>query len=481
MNNSHFTHANKFISACKYIRCLTSSPSRGGCCCVSLSICQQKDFRLYFSTKICIKKKCYLQLARIMIPPQEVSVITQCEILNNEDKEEMLLASSMRSDSFLENEPVLRDTTKLNEYVNDAQSEKRITTGSLEFNNECIEIGAQFIRPKRRVTTGSTLPVVVKFATFMEDEKQEKKFGIKQKCIGDFFKPASVIGDGSNSNHHIKKKRYTIPKFKKNNDGNKENKENSALSSRPKKRVKGYEQTYLDLGQKNFGTYTCPECQMSYVQGTLADDTLHTNFHRLTLEGIKYHSYQDEITLETIPEINGRVVLLVYNETRFFEKLKIKNTIEWVNLELGAVEMTEEKLKMSKAYFYVANKYDIVGFALAVRIEKAYRVVDSSSENAQNESRKVSKLQIGNDNDGSGIFCSTKPLRAACGISRLWVKRDYRRKKIATKLLDSVRKNFIYGCELKPDEVAFSQPSGDGKAFASQYTGTREFLVYADE
>lgn len=27
-----------------------------------------------------------------MIPPQEVSVITQCEILNNEDKEEMLLA-----------------------------------------------------------------------------------------------------------------------------------------------------------------------------------------------------------------------------------------------------------------------------------------------------------------------------------------------------------------------------------------------------
>lgn len=195
----------------------------------------------------------------------------------------------MRSDSFLEKKPVLRDTTKLNEYVNDAQSEKRITTGSLEFNNECIEIGAQFIRPKRRVTTGSTLPVVAKFASFMEDEKQEKKFGTKQKCIGDFFKPASVIGDGSNSNQYIKKKRYTIPKFKKNNDGNKENKENSASSSRPQKRVKSYEQTYLDLGQKNFGTYTCPECQMSYIQGTLADDTLHTNFHRLTLEGIKYH------------------------------------------------------------------------------------------------------------------------------------------------------------------------------------------------
>jgi hypothetical protein len=179
----------------------------------------------------------------------------------------------------------------LNEYVKyDAQPERRITTGSLEFNNECIEIGAQFIRPKRRVTTDSTLPVVTKFASSMEDEKQERKFGAKQKCIGDFFKPTSVISDGSNGNQRIKKKRYAvIPKFNKNNDENKENKEISASLSRPKKRVKSYEQTYLDLGQKNFGTYTCPECQMSYVQGTLADDTLHTNFHRLILEGIKYH------------------------------------------------------------------------------------------------------------------------------------------------------------------------------------------------
>ena len=74
-------------------------------------------------------------------------------------------------------------------------------------------------------------------------------------------------------------------------------------------------------------------------------------------------------------------------------------------MELGAVEMTEEKLNWSKAYFYIANKYDIVGFALAVQIEKAHRVVDPSSGEVQNESENGSKLQIGNDNDGSGIFC----------------------------------------------------------------------------
>ena len=75
-------------------------------------------------------------------------------------------------------------------------------------------------------------------------------------------------------------------------------------------------------------------------------------------------------------------------------------------MELGAVDMTDKKLNTSKAYFYIANKYDIVGFALAIQIEKAHRVViESSNDKVQSESEKDSKLQIGNDNDGSGIFC----------------------------------------------------------------------------
>src|SRR6266542_3669662 len=98
----------------------------------------------------------------------------------------------MRGNSLLENERVLRDATicggnlfnkenTLNECVKFDGQKRRITTGSLptiEFNNECIEIGAQFIRPKRRVTTGPTLPAVeinAGFASFMEDEKQEER------------------------------------------------------------------------------------------------------------------------------------------------------------------------------------------------------------------------------------------------------------------------------------------------------------------
>ena len=97
----------------------------------------------------------------------------------------------------------------------------------------------------------------------------------------------------------------------------------------------------------------------------------------------------------------------------------------------------------------------------------------------------------------------TEPIQAICGISRIWVSRQYRRRGIATKLLDFVRlsfasvyrdascgtdtlafiirKNYIYGCCLDRSAIAFSQPTGDGKALATIYTGTSEFLAYTEE
>ncbi|CAG8705670.1 5286_t:CDS:2, partial [Funneliformis mosseae] len=233
----------------------------------------------------------------------------------------LLLRDVTNIESNFNKENTLNERVEFDEQI---QSNRRIITDSfstVKLNDECIEIGAHFIRPKRRVTTGSVLPAVEFNDSYMGNVKQERNSGIvvKQKCIGDFFKPVSVE---LNNNQRKKKKKYaTIPRFNKINDGNRENAENNS-SSRPKKRVKSYEQTYIDIGQKDFGAYTCPECQMSYVRGVLVDETLHTNFHRLTLEGIKYHGYQDEVTLESIAEVNGRIVLLVYNQSHFFEKHK---------------------------------------------------------------------------------------------------------------------------------------------------------------
>ena len=41
-----------------------------------------------------------------------------------------------------------------------------------------------------------------------------------------------------------------------------------------------------------------------------------------------------------------------------------------------------------------------------------------------------------------------------------------------------IRNNFIYGSCLGKDELAFSDPTPDGKLFATRYFGTSRFLVY---
>lgn len=49
-----------------------------------------------------------------------------------------------------------------------------------------------------------------------------------------------------------------------------------------------------------------------------------------------------------------------------------------------------------------------------------------------------------------------------------------------TKFLNLLfcRSNFVYGAYLSKDEVAFSDPTPDGKLFATRYCGTPRFLVY---
>jgi len=76
---------------------------------------------------------------------------------------------------------------------------------------------------------------------------------------------------------------------------------------------------------------------------------------------------------------------------------------------------------------------------------------------------------------------SHMPQPAKIGISRLWVHRNFRSQNIATKLVDVVRANFVFGEVVKKELVAFSQPSPEGKKFATKYFGTLEFLVYIFE
>lgn len=76
------------------------------------------------------------------------------------------------------------------------------------------------------------------------------------------------------------------------------------------------------------------------------------------------------------------------------------------------------------------------------------------------------------------IIYSEVPVPAVCGVRGLWVSRSERRKGIATKLLDAMRKTFCLGYILEPCQCAFSQPTSDGKDFAASYCQRDSFLIY---
>ncbi len=78
----------------------------------------------------------------------------------------------------------------------------------------------------------------------------------------------------------------------------------------------------------------------------------------------------------------------------------------------------------------------------------------------------------------SGKCCSSDPVPALCGISRIWTLSSFRRRKTASRLLDAMRTEFIYGKIITADELAFSDPTENGLAFAQSYTKRQDFLVY---
>ncbi|CAG8595667.1 10092_t:CDS:2 [Ambispora leptoticha] len=230
-----------------------------------------------------------------------------------------------------------------------------------------------------------------------------------------------------------------------------------------------FEQLFLELGQKNFGPITCSECKMSYSKGT-EDDLVHDRYHRGVIGGIDYPGYKNEIVIQEFSD-KSRVILFTYSRISTHEKRKIREVLEIINSELNSVELSEQKLNLCKIFLYITAKKKVVGCIVAEHISQAYRVIPNENE---------ASSKVGARDAGSAIFCSTKKIPAVCGISRIWVSKNYRRKRIATKLLDLVRNKFIYGCNLKHGSIAFSQPTVDGKALATHYTGTNEFLIYTD-
>ncbi|KAI8899782.1 ESCO1/2 acetyl-transferase-domain-containing protein [Globomyces pollinis-pini] len=119
---------------------------------------------------------------------------------------------------------------------------------------------------------------------------------------------------------------------------------------------------------------------------------------------------------------------------------------------------------------YISDDSKVVGLILAKPITLAYRLQETNHESVSTDSQQSISLS----------YNQSDPVEAICGISRIWVHETHRRQKIATLMLDSLRKEFLYGVELTTSQIAFSQPTRMGQSLATAYFSRHDFLVYVD-
>ncbi|NWQ76296.1 ESCO1 acetyltransferase, partial [Columbina picui] len=241
-------------------------------------------------------------------------------------------------------------------------------------------------------------------------------------------------------------------------------------SQKPKEAGKdGDKQPIIDTGQKRFGAISCNICGMLYTASNPEDETQHLLFHNQFISAVKYVGWKKERILAEYPD--GKIIMVLPDDPKYALK-KVEEIREMVDNDLGFQQTPLMCYSRTKTLLFISNDKKVIGCLIAEHIQWGYRVIEEKVPEVSSENEKVIFERQ------KAWCCSTSPEPAICGISRIWVFSMMRRKKIASRMIECLRSNFIYGSYLSKEEIAFSDPTPDGKLFATQYCGTGQFLVY---
>ncbi|NXH13628.1 ESCO1 acetyltransferase, partial [Bucco capensis] len=231
----------------------------------------------------------------------------------------------------------------------------------------------------------------------------------------------------------------------------------------------GEKQLMIDAGQKRFGAISCNICGMLYTASNPEDETQHLLFHNQFISAVKYVGWKKERILAEYPD--GKIIMVLPDDPKYALK-KVEEIREMVDNDLGFQQAPLMCYSRTKTLLFISNDKKVIGCLIAEHIQWGYRVIEEKVPEVSSENEKVIFERQ------KAWCCSTSPEPAICGISRIWVFSMMRRKRIASRMIESLRSNFIYGSYLSKEEIAFSDPTPDGKLFATQYCGTSQFLVY---
>lgn len=107
----------------------------------------------------------------------------------------------------------------------------------------------------------------------------------------------------------------------------------------------GNQQYQLDVGQKEFGLRTCPQCEMQYSVHEPEDELLHLKYHNC-VNVLSFKGWNNERVVTQIPDwgLNGRVIYVCEADTKA-KKERVKEVMAMVDRDLGFAARTELKPK----------------------------------------------------------------------------------------------------------------------------------------
>ena len=160
--------------------------------------------------------------------------------------------------------------------------------------------------------------------------------------------------------------------------------------------------------------------------------------------------------------------------------------MEVVDNTLGIIPIGEDEKSrirnpsQSMAFLFVSSSKQVTGFLLAEHIS-------AKSDNITKTLviPKKSKEPLDKNFEPVMYELDEKTQNKVCaGISRIWVRSDYQRKGIGSRMVDAMRTHFLGHYHfLSPEQFAFSHTTPNGTDFAMKYMtkkfSKKAFLTYA--
>ncbi|XP_067136766.1 N-acetyltransferase ESCO2 [Centruroides vittatus] len=317
-------------------------------------------------------------------------------------------------------------------------------------------------------------PSVISNITAVVNENS--KLGLDQDIANVENKPGETIPNasceetvekkGRNSNQVVNKWKKILPETLVNENSSADNLKEKQKSS-PKttskfySKVKNTSQLIIDAGQKELGAKHCPSCNMLYTSGDEDDERTHKKYHNSYLAKLNFPGWKKERVLGEFSD--GRIIMVLPSDPKYMMK-KLKTIEQIIDRDLGVTSEMQTKMNMTYILF-ISTENKVGGCAIVEKISQAHRVIPSSVPSQIGSPKKI-------------LHSESESVQALCGICRLWTAPMYRRQKVATRILDCLRCNFIYGYLLNVDDFAFLDPTIDGRQFVEKYTETPNYLVY---